>query len=114
VTHLEADWASIRAQYVNPLLKYGKPIMFTEVGYRNITSDHLNPWVYSASSTHDSAEQVRDYTALLAYWRGFAWWGGVTWWNWDVSPVDGSTNNDYTVQHKPAEATMRAYFAHNG
>jgi hypothetical protein len=110
--NLVADCQRINRSYISPLRRYGKPIFFTEVGYRNIAGDHLVPWSYAPGGTPDQAEQARDYKALLWYWRHFSWWRGVLWWDWSPDPGQtGPANIDFTPQGKKAEAVMRHYFA---
>jgi hypothetical protein len=113
VRNLEADWARINGRYVSPLRRYHKPILFTEIGYRNIAGDHLTPWSYAPGGTPDQAEQAKDYEALLRYWGQFSWWGGVVWWDWNADPrQSGPANIDFTPQGKQAENVMKRYFAH--
>ena len=115
VSNLEADWAWINSRYVSPLRRYHKPILFTEIGYRNIAGDHLTPWSYAPGGRPDQAEQAKDYEALLRYWGQFNWWGGVLWWDWNADPrQSGPANTDFTPQGKQAENVMRRYFAQGG
>jgi len=115
VSNLEADWGLINRRYVSPLLRYDKPILFTEVGYRNVAGDHLTPWSYAPGGTPDQAEQASDYEALLRYWRQFNWWDGVVWWYWSADPDQSRpANTQFTPQGKQAEATMKQYFALDG
>ena len=108
---LAADWAKTNARYIAPLRKFGKPILFTEVGYRNITGDHLSPWASASGGAANPQEQVRDYNALLGYWSRLSWWNGVVLWDWYASGQIGPSNLDFTPQGKPAEATMSWWFA---
>ena len=112
---LVADWKQINERYISPLRRYDKPIIFTEVGYRNVAGDHLTPWSYAPGGTPDQAEQARDYKALLWYWTHFVWWDGVLWWDWSADPRQtGPANVDFPPQGKQAEAVMRHYFAGGG
>lgn len=114
VSNLETDWRLINGLYVSLLLAYNKPILFTDIGYRNVAGDHLTPSSY-ASGKPDQAEQASDYKALLQYWGQFHWWDGVVWWYWSAASNQNSpANTQFTPQGKQAEATMKQYFAQDG
>lgn len=115
VSNLEADWSLINGRYVSLLLEYNKPILFTDIGYRNVAGDHLTPSSYALGGTPDQAEQASDYAALLQYWGQFHWWDGIVWWYWSAAPDQSRpANTQFTPQGKQAEATMKQYFAQNG
>lgn len=108
VANLKADWAHIDATQVQPLyVRWGKPILFTEVGYRSYTGSHLQPWNYSVGGSYDGQEQARDYWALVQYWQTRPYWAGVAF--WELGPHGGSPGAGdigYTPEGKPAEASM--------
>ncbi|HEY3190071.1 MAG TPA: hypothetical protein VGJ70_21445, partial [Solirubrobacteraceae bacterium] len=55
---------------------------------------------------------------LRAAFRALApepWFGGLYVWQWYVDPVAGGPGDtDHTVQHKPAQDTVRDAFTHAG
>ncbi len=88
---------------------HGKPLIFTEVGYRSLDGTNRAPWDWQASATEDPAEQADCYQALYEVWSGeTAWMRGLFWWSWGVTaPGAGDTN--YDAWGKPAEDVLRAW-----
>src|SRR5690606_34569825 len=88
--------------------RFGKPIVFTEVGYRNQDGARLEPWDDRGTS-NDLREQANLYEALMSYWSEFDYFGGMFWWEWreDLSPG----NSYYTPNDKPAEQVMTEWFS---
>ncbi|MCL5090610.1 MAG: hypothetical protein M1514_01225, partial [Patescibacteria group bacterium] len=66
---LKASWEAINQSRIAPLYqKWGKPIIFTEIGYRSLVNSHADPWDWGRQGAVDEAEQARDYEALFSYW----------------------------------------------
>lgn len=114
VAGLESAWAGIDSAQVQPLyVRWGKPVLFTEVGYRSYPGSHLQPWNYTAGTSYDGEEQARDYHALLQYWQTRPYWAGVAF--WELGPNGGSANAGdlgYTMEGKPAEAVFAQDVSH--
>ena len=90
----------------------GKPILFTEVGYRSVGGAHYNPWDYNLGGGQDQGEQANDYEALMSYWNDYSWMQGVFWWNWSTDPnAGGGGDTGYTPQNKQAQSTMTTWFS---
>lgn len=91
--------------------QYGKPVIFTEIGYTSIDGAHKAPCCTWWGS-YDGTEQANDYEALFRYWDGKSYMDGVYLWNWDTDPnYGGSGNTDYSPQNKPAEEIMKDWFS---
>jgi hypothetical protein len=113
VNSMKQDWDTINNQQIKPLQqRVGKPVLFTEVGYRSVTGAHLTPWDFNQGGASDQVEQDNSYQALLSYWSTVPYMAGLDLWNWDSNPNAGG-NGDvaYTPQHKKAEATISSWFA---
>jgi len=90
--------------------RIGKPLLFSEIGYRSADNAHQAPW-NSSGGNYNPTEQVNDYEALLGYWNNYSYVAGILWWNWQSDPNGGGAGNtDYTVQNKPALQTMTKWF----
>lgn len=112
VANLLSQWQVPAQQDVQPLSqKWGKPVLFTEVGYRSVTNAHNAPWDSWTQGSYDSQEQVNDYTALFQFWNQQPEMQGVFLWWWSPNPnYGGSGNTDYTPQNKPAEQVLQQYW----
>jgi hypothetical protein len=95
--------------YRNFQAAHGKPLIFTEVGYRSADGANRAPWDWQASAGADAGEQADCYQALYEVWSGeTAWMRGLFWWSWGTSaPGPGDTN--YDAWGKPAEQVLRAW-----
>ncbi len=98
--------------------KIGKPVVFTEVGYKNTADAAARPWEWPARTTPapapDNATQARCYEALFRACWGQPWLNGVFIWKWYPGlAADGPARRhaDFTPQHKPAEAVLTRWYA---
>jgi hypothetical protein len=112
---LVAGWRKNRygydmvAAFRNWQQSYGKPFVFTEVGYRSGDGANRAPWDWGTSLAVDPAEQADCYAALYEVWsRENAWMQGVFWWAWDVS-APGASDTGYNPRGKPAEEVLRQW-----
>ncbi|HUO56498.1 MAG TPA: hypothetical protein VMU27_03650 [Candidatus Paceibacterota bacterium] len=112
VSNLENDWSAINSADIAPLeQQFGKPILFSEVGYRSVLNAHNEPWNSGMGGGYDAQEQVNDYTALFQYWNNYPYLQGVgIWYAIGNSGAGGSGDTDYLIQNKPAEQTIQQYF----
>lgn len=93
----------------------GKPMLFTEIGYRSVSNSYTQPWNYNQSGSFDPNAQAMAYQALFGYWGNIGSMIGVQLWDWSSNPnAGGSGNTDYTPQNKTAQQTMNQYFGGSG
>lgn len=95
----------------------GKPILFTEYGYRNIDFSTKNPWDAGRENTTKNDKLQAD--ALEALYREIweePWFAGGFLWKWhhEHQELGGPENNQFTPQNKPAEAVVRIYYKEFG
>jgi hypothetical protein len=96
------------AAFSNVQRAYGKPFIFTEIGYRSGDGTNRTPWDWGASMTADPAEQADCYAAMYEVFSREAWMHGPFWWAWDVkAPAAGDTG--YNPRGKPAEDVLRLW-----
>jgi hypothetical protein len=88
--------------------RIGKPVLFTELGFRSVPGASSEPWNFARPGVEDPGEQDRCWQATLQVWsRQTDWWKGLFGWCWGLGrPSDP----DYSPRGKPAEATLRAWF----
>jgi hypothetical protein len=109
---LESAWDAWNKNDVQGFAQsVGKPILFTEVGYRSVGGAHNQPWAWWTGGGVDMNEQANDYQALLEYWNSYSYVQGVYFWDWSSNPsAGGSGSTEYTPQHKTAEQVMTKWF----
>ncbi len=85
----------------------GKPILFTEIGYRSMDGAGMSPHDFHTYSTIDLGEQADLYWAALQATAKISWFKGMFWWNWLASGEGGEANSDFTPSGKPAQDEIR-------
>lgn len=92
----------------------GKPVIFTEVGYRSIDHAAWEPWDWSRTAPYNPQAQANCYAAVFRAVLGKPWFTGLFFWNWKPDPNAGGPGDlDYTPQNKPAEEILTRFF-HGG
>jgi hypothetical protein len=110
---LAAGWRKNRyghdmvAALTNFQRAHGKPLVFTEIGYRSGDGANRAPWDWQASMAYDPGEQADCYAAMYEVWSPeSSWMKGPFWWAWDASPP-GAGDTGYNPRGKPAEDVLR-------
>lgn len=87
--------------------KYNKPILFTEIGYRNDINATKNPWEWG-SIFKRLYKKKSDRTQQLAYQALFEklwdedWFAGLFPWEW--------TSSDFPIYKKPSQNTITIWY----
>jgi Glycoside Hydrolase Family 113 len=117
VAELTSAWSrnvngdDMLAAYKNWQAGHGKPVLFTEIGYRSLAGGNRAPYDFSLTGAPDPAEQASCYEAAFTVWSGeTAWLRGVFWWDWPTTPAPGPNDTDYTPRGKPAETVVQRWF----
>jgi len=89
-----------------------KPIIFTEIGYRNGNGNNKQPWNWTETLQPDPQEQFDCYLASLKVLWTKPWFKGFYWWIWESNPNAGGLNDtDFTPQNKPVEYLFRSWYS---
>ncbi|HEX4104031.1 MAG TPA: CARDB domain-containing protein [Candidatus Paceibacterota bacterium] len=112
VSALMSSWDSWNQSLIAPLsAQWGKPILFTELGYQSIFDSYTDPWNWGETGSPNVAQQANDYQAFFQYWNQYSNFAGVDIWNWSSDPnAGGSNDSGYTPQNKPAQSVMAQWF----
>ena len=101
VEELVEAWQPITIRLENLSRKWGRPIIFTEIGYQSKDGSNTRPWDSELSRSIDHQEQADAYAAVFEAFADKSWWNGVFWWAWDNNPVQGGmSNDDYEIHGK--------------
>ncbi len=110
VDDLMATWDIWARWNITPLNeKYKKPVLFTEVGYRNVTGARMAPWDPALQGDRNEEEQANLYEALLAYWSRINYFQGVYFWEW--LPVIAPGNTYFTPSDKLAQDVLTRWYS---
>ena len=90
----------------------GKPILFTEIGYRSLDGGNQNLWApWMLDRPVDLGEQADCYLAAFESAWDEPWFAGMYWWDWSADPdVGGSRDGGFTPFGKPAEGVLRSWY----
>jgi len=95
--------------------RFNRPVMITEVGYPSVANAHVGPWDFRTDKPKDLGLQNLLLTGAFTVLRNWSDGEAIFYYlygeNLNVKPVGGPDDRTYAVWGKPAEATLRAYFA---
>jgi hypothetical protein len=109
---LRDGWQPHRADLARVHERTGRPILFTEVGYRSAATAANSPWTWperDGETTPNYALQARCYKAFLSTVGRAPWMKGGIIWKWHP-PSEVERRTGFTPQDKPAEAVLRRWF----
>jgi Glycoside Hydrolase Family 113 len=87
----------------------GKPVIFTEIGYRSAAGTNSRPYDWNLSAPADNIEQQNCYEALYEVWSPqSSEMRGNFYWAWSV-PVPAPGDTDYTRWQKPAQTILQGW-----
>lgn len=111
---LRARWQTHREALAQVHRRTGKPVLFTEIGYRSARTTAEAPWRWpergDQSVSADSTLQAHCYRAFLSTMEGVSWFAGGIIWKWHPDG-DEQSPTAFTPQGKPAEHVLRRWFA---
>ena len=95
-------------------VRAGRPVLFTEVGYRSVRTAAAKPWVWpnrttDTASDADPALQARLYEALFTRFSDVPWFAGAVLWKWHPTR-NANRPLGFTPQGKPAETIIQRAF----
>ncbi len=110
LAELIAGWRPWIAQMEHWQATIGKPIIFTEIGYRNVDYCAKEPWKFDGGRLSNCQCQARAYEAALIALACKPGFRGVFWWNWfPWSDAGSCCETAFTPQNKSAQQVL-AYF----
>ena len=118
VATLRAGWQPYKTTMQRLAHQTGKPVLFTEIGYRNVPYAAAQPWRWPERGEHqrvtpDNRLQARLYQAFFESLWHEPWFAGAILWKWYPPNADGRRRGgplDFTPQNKPAEQVIADWF----
>lgn len=91
--------------------KNQKPLLFTEIGFRSITSPWVQPHANNEGSPYSGEDQALCYRIVLEKLTSQPWCNGLFWWKFpSYLEYRGPGNDDYHPYNKPAEEVVKEWF----
>lgn len=108
---LAEGWSSPRERLAGLASRWGKSIVFTEIGYRSISGTASHPWDWQIEGELDLEEQAAAYQAAYGAFVDEPWFAGFFWWSWDPDAfTGGKCDTGFGPHDKPAEALLRSWY----
>ena len=120
---LRRGWQRHRRALLRTARRTGRPILFTEIGYRSVPGAAAEPWRWPSREevgtvAPDEALQARLYEAFFAELWDEPWFAGAIVWKWYPPRPDQPDRPDrqdrlaldFTPQDKAAEAVIGRWF----
>ena len=119
---MKKEWEEHSVGLKKLSLKYDKPVLFTELGYRSSPNAGIEPWAWDEHwngppSEEESSEKMQKlcYESFFETVWAENWFAGVMLWNWKspYSKFGGKASSSFSPQRKVAEKTIEYYFRLN-
>jgi hypothetical protein len=113
---LKRGWESHLPAIERVQKRIGKPVLFTEIGYKSSPDSAVDPWVWPRSSDAtrkvDLETQARAYRAFFESVWDKHWLAGAYFWKWypKARPDSDPVNIDFTPQGKPAQKILADWY----
>ena len=112
---MNSVWSGVAEMLERVHDRYGKPVMFAEIGLRSIHGCAQYPWEfrYDPEEVPDEQEQADFYEAAMAATFDIPWFAGYFWWDWKAKlPPEEKAheNHDFTIYGKKAEAVLKKWY----
>ena len=117
VDQLRDGWQPHLAEMHRLSNSVGKPVLFTEIGYRSFTGATERPWEWPSreqaeTGNADDAVQAALYDAFFRTVWEQEWFAGAILWRWYSEEESGGSTQriGFTPQNKPAKEVIRNWF----
>ena len=110
---LKEGWKPWKSRIEEVAKETGKPILFTEYGYRSMDFTAKKPWLVDRNEENVNLEgQVNAKKAIFEEFWGEDWFAGGFVWKWFLNHdrAGGKQDNRFTPQNKPAEEIIRLFY----
>lgn len=110
---LKQGWQPWKSRISEVAEQTGKPILFTEYGYRSMDYTAKKPWLVDRNEEQVNLEgQVNAKQAIFEEFWGEDWFAGGFVWKWFLNHdrAGGEQDNRFTPQNKPAEEIIRMFY----
>ncbi|OWW26332.1 glycoside hydrolase [Zobellia sp. OII3] len=113
VKQLREGWQRWKPDMAALAEKTGRPVLFTEFGYRSMDYTAKKPWLVDRNQENVNLKaQVNAKRALFDEFWGEDWFAGGYVWKWfiDHDKAGGENDNRFTPQNKPAQEVIKEVY----
>lgn len=108
-----AEWDAHGSRLADVAERAGRPVLFTEAGYRPSADAAHEPWLWESDAAADPALQARLYAALFDATWPEPWFEGVLVWKWSPPAPPGARRHGpdgFDLRGQPAAEVVRGWF----
>ncbi|WP_299434831.1 glycoside hydrolase [uncultured Aquimarina sp.] len=113
IEEMKKGWEIHKSKIVALQGTIGKPVLFTEYGYRSVHYTGKEPWDSNRTNGNVNLEaQSNALSALYGEFWNESWFAGGFLWKWyhNHDEVGGEDNNRFTIQNKPSEKLIQSLY----
>ncbi|MGH9431562.1 MAG: glycoside hydrolase family 113 [Terriglobia bacterium] len=110
----DLDASSVMEEVESVQQRFGKPVIFTEVGFSSVKGTNRAPWDDSGSQKIDLGLQVSCYQAIFRVFYAKPWFEGMYWWRIGSDGDGGPQNSSFTPWDKPAMNVVKRWYTEGG
>ena len=116
LAQISEGWAKHKRTMQRLSESTNKPVLFTEIGYRNVPDAAAKPWRWPSReeigrTEPDNTLQARLYQSFFDNLWHEPWFEGAILWKWRGDHDRRRNYLDFSPQGKPAEEVIRQWFA---
>ncbi len=89
--------------------RYGKPLLFTEVGYPPLATAAAEPWK-ETNAAFDEQLQEQCYRTVFEAFSDKPWFAGMYWWKWPSHGQGSAFSPSHNPIGKPALDVLRSWY----
>lgn len=101
---------ALMATFAGLAKKYGKPVLFTEVGYPASAGAAAEPWKEDGGPL-DPELQQRCYATVFEAFYDQPWFAGLYWWKWPSHGLGRRDDPSYSPLGKPALEVLARWYS---
>jgi hypothetical protein len=107
---IETGWTKHKKEIKALTDDIGKPVLFTEYGYRSCDYTAKEPWAHMKEPVNTENQKIALQGLYNVFWKENWFAGGFLWKWYHIENAGGETDTDYTPQHKPAEELVKEVY----
>lgn len=113
---MKAAWEKVCDSMKSIHEKFGKPVVFAEIGCRSARGCATMPWDFNHKDLpRDEDEQANFYESCLQVFADKPWFAGFFWWDWStyIYETDEEAGKDvgFNIHRKKAEKVLKDWYS---
>jgi hypothetical protein len=94
--------------------KFGKPVIFTEVGFPSLEGANHEPWDDNSRTAVSLRAQASCTEAILRAFYTKPWFQGLYWWRVETNGSGGPADASHSIWNKPALDVIKRWYTQGG